>query len=65
MSDNEQFPRGKLNATDEGELEIRVGVENNTVVVVFNKPVAWIGFGYHEAKAFTENIMKHAEKIKQ
>lgn len=60
----DQFPRGKLNADDEGELQIRIGVRDRTVVVDFGKPVVWVGMDYHTAMSLAANIMKRAAEIK-
>ena len=57
------FPRGKLNDSDEGALAIRIGVQDKTVIIDFGKPVEWIGFGYQEAVELAKNIMKHAKSI--
>lgn len=61
---NDEFPRGKLNADDEGQLAIRIGVKDRTVVIDFGKQVVWFGMDYFTAKALAENILKHAEAIK-
>ncbi len=60
----DQFPRGKLNADDEGQLQIRVGIQDRTVVVNFGKPVAWLGMDYLTAVNLAETIMRRAEEIK-
>jgi hypothetical protein len=62
MSD--QFPRGKLNADDEGALTMRIGVQDKTVILDFGKPVVWLGMDYHTAMNLAANIMKRAQEIK-
>lgn len=62
MTDN--FPRGKLNADDEGELQMRIGVRDRTVVLDFGKPVVWFGMDYHTAMGLAETIAKRAQEIK-
>jgi hypothetical protein len=37
------FPRGKLNGSDEGGLQIAISVLDKTVIVAFGAPTAWIG----------------------
>jgi hypothetical protein len=62
MSD--QFPRGKLNDSDEGELQMKIGVRDRTVILDFGKPVVWLGLDYHTAMNLAANIMKRAQEIK-
>ena len=54
------FPRGKLNAQDEGGLTIAIGNEGGNVVIRFGKKIAWVGFPPEEAIQFALSIMKHA-----
>lgn len=54
------FPRGKFNADDEGELRIAIGSQDKTVVVKFGTPTAWIGMPKENAIAFANTILKHA-----
>lgn len=37
-----QYPQGKLNEDDEGQLAIALGIENDNVILHFGKRVAWI-----------------------
>jgi hypothetical protein len=62
MSD--QFPRGKLNDSDEGELQMKIGVRDRTVILDFGKPVVWLGLDYHTAMNLAANITKRAAEIK-
>jgi hypothetical protein len=59
----DQFPRGKLNADDEGELNVRIGVRDKTLVIDFGKPTVWIGLDKHTALALAATIKKRAEEI--
>jgi hypothetical protein len=60
----DQFPRGKLNADDEGQLQMKIGVRDKTVILDFGKPVVWLGLDYHTAMNLAANIMKRATEIK-
>jgi hypothetical protein len=60
----DQFPRGKLNADDEGELQVRIGVRDKALIIDFGKPVVWLGLDYHTAMSLAANIMKRAQEIK-
>lgn len=57
------FPRGKLNADDEGGLRVAIAVKDRTVMIAFGKEVAWLGMSKPEALAFAETIRKRAEEI--
>lgn len=62
---NNQYPRGKLNDQDEGQLAVRISTkESKTVVINFNKLISWIGFSKEEAIVFARVILEHARKIK-
>ena len=59
----DQFPRGKLNADDEGALNVRIGTRDKTVIIDFGKPTAWIGMDKHTALALADNIKRRAEEL--
>jgi hypothetical protein len=56
------FPRGKLDPTDEGGLRMAFTVKDGTVVVKFFKPVAWIGLTPADARQFAVFLMKRANE---
>lgn len=60
----DKFPRGKLNADDEGALTVGVAVKDRTVIINFFKPCAWLGLDRATALALADTIRKHAESIK-
>ena len=60
-----QFPQGKLNPTDEGELTFAVGVENGKVGIAFGAPVAWLAMDADKALALASSIIGHAMAIKR
>lgn len=59
----DQFPRGRLNDEDEGELSMGIAVRDRTVIINFFKPIAWMGLDKATALALAANIKKHAESI--
>ena len=63
MSDDEQFPRGKISLTDEGKTEMMLVVQNGTVILKFSKPMLWIGLGAVEARAMGEALIRKANEI--
>lgn len=58
------FPQGKLNETDEGEITIAVGIENGKVIIQFGKPVSWLGLGRSEAMALASSLVDKAMGLK-
>ena len=57
-----QYPQGKLNADDEGELRMAIVSKGKTVVIDFGKPVHWLGMSKDEARAFGELIIQKANE---
>lgn len=55
-----QFPLGKLTPSDEGELKLAIGRKDGKVVLVFGKPVAWIGFTAEQAREIAQMLVEHA-----
>ena len=63
-----QFPRGKLDLTDEGELqmaligaEVRMGV----VRIEFGKPIAWVALPAHQARELAGLLIEKAEEVEK
>jgi len=59
----QQYPEGKLNEHDEGQLQVAVGVENGRVVIGFGKRVEWVGFSPDQAAHIAALLLKHAKTI--
>jgi len=58
-----RFPRGMLDANDEGELQLAVGQRDNVITVNFGKPVAWLGLGPAEARSLAEMLLRRADLV--
>lgn len=55
------FPLGKLNADDEGALQIAIGRDEKTNVVLnFGKPIAWVAMPPQDAVNFALTVLGHA-----
>jgi hypothetical protein len=54
-----EYPRGKLNPNDEGALNIAMGMNGDTFIIDFGKPVVWIGMSRKEAQDFAMVILRH------
>jgi hypothetical protein len=55
-----EFPRGKLNADDEGAIRLGVTHSQGNVVIEFGTPVKWIGLPPEQAMDLARAIMQHA-----
>jgi hypothetical protein len=60
------FPRGKIHATDEGEIRLSVGTnpEGTVVILNFGSPVTWLGLPHKEAVELGEALLRHAATLK-
>ena len=58
-----EFPRGHLTKHDEGEIKLGVTVANNTVILNFGRPTAWIGFSKLQAYEIAQSLMSHADRL--
>jgi hypothetical protein len=56
------YPQGKLDDTDEGELTIAITRADGIVRIEFGKPVAWIAMSPEHAVGLARLLLKHAEK---
>lgn len=61
-----QFPQGKINDDDEGELRLGVAYDklDGIVRVEFGKPVAWLGLPPPQAIQFAQMILANAAKAR-
>lgn len=62
-TNDKNYPYGKLNQEDEGELTLAIRVEGNAVRIDFGKPVSWLGLPPQEARGLAELLLKHADRI--
>lgn len=58
-----EFPQGKLNKSDEGELRMAIYVENSKIVINFGKDLSWLGLDKDTALALAENLKQKANEI--
>jgi hypothetical protein len=59
------FPRGKLDRTDEGGLRMVIHQYENTVRFDFGKKIKWFALPPDMALDFAMLIIKHADEIKK
>ena len=55
-----QFPDGKLDETDEGEIAIGVTSSNGLVHVNFGKSISWFAFPPERAIEFAKLLLRYA-----
>lgn len=58
------FPEGKLNEQDEGEIRITVGHVDGKVVIDFGTPTTWIGFTPDQADSIAALLRVRAATIR-
>lgn len=61
-----EFPLGKLNQDDEGQITLRVASDpiNNVLIIDFGTPVKWLGLPKSHAIEFANMILKRARELK-
>jgi GH25 family lysozyme M1 (1,4-beta-N-acetylmuramidase) len=52
-----------LNATDQGELYIRVLVQDRVLVIDFGKDLSWVGLTRATAEALIESMQKRLDEL--
>jgi len=57
-----QFPDGKLNEDDEGQLQLAVAAKDGNVIIAFGKSVSWMAMPPEDAKRLAEAIAKRADE---
>lgn len=58
------YPRGKLNDSDEGALMIAIKVQDKTLIIDFGKDISWLGMDKFQAIEFGKMIIEKANSIK-
>ena len=57
------YPRGKLNAQDEGQLGVTVFVKDKTVMIEYSKLILWVGMDKSQALALAKILTDAANLI--
>lgn len=57
------FPRGRLNADDEGDLQFGITTKDKTIIVDFGKPVAWLGLDKATALQLGAILIERAREL--
>lgn len=54
-----------IDPSDEGPTNFRLGIINDAVVIIFNKPTKWLGFTPEEARALAHGLVHKAIEIEE
>lgn len=54
------FPRGKIDLSDEGALNLAIAERDGCVIIDFGIPVKWVGLPKDVALRFAEAVKTHA-----
>ena len=57
------YPDGKLNEHDEGELSMAVGIEEGVVVIKFGAAVTWLGLSPDAAVDLAKALLARASQL--
>jgi len=57
------YPRGKLTQDDEGQLQVRIGIRDATVIMDFDKPIRWLGMAPNNARDLAALLVQRADEI--
>lgn len=57
-----EFPEGKIDSEDEGELTMAIGAAEGLVRVDFGSPVVWIAMGPDDARGMAASLVEMAER---
>lgn len=62
-----EFPRGKMNDADQGELKIAIGIDWSTKLIVMNfgAPVTWLALDRHQAAEIAGNLIDRATMLQE
>ena len=58
-----QFPYGKINACDEGQLRFAIGERDNNVILDFGKEVVWLAMPPEQAVALAQMLIAKARIV--
>jgi hypothetical protein len=58
-----EYPHGRLNQDDEGEIPMQIGHHSGKVIVRFPKPVTWVGLTGDGAMELAQCLIDHARAV--
>lgn len=57
------FPDGKIHESDEGELQMAIGIYENNVIIEFGTPVKWLGLSKEDTLNLAQKLIDNANKL--
>lgn len=57
-----EYPNGKLNSNDSGELNMAIGAIDGLVVVDYGGRVKWIAMHPDQARLYAQALLKRADQ---
>lgn len=62
-----EWPEGRLNGDDDGQLSVAIAVDlrKKVLVIDFGMPVAWIGMSAANARELITLLDKHAKTLEE
>ena len=57
------YPDGKLNGDDKGEIGIAITEHEGNVLILFGTPISWLALPPEQAEALAREIIKKAREI--
>jgi hypothetical protein len=59
-----EFPQGRLNSEDEGELAVGLAIVQNRIVMHFGKPIVWVGMSADDADNLIAMLTTYSKKLR-
>lgn len=60
-----RYPDGRICASDEGEMDVRIHTDRGNVVIDFGKPIAWLGMPPSYVREFIKLLEKYAARARR
>lgn len=60
-----EFPKGKMHPEDEGQIKLGVTVRGNKVLLMFGKPITWLGMDPEDARKIALALMECAAQVEK
>lgn len=64
LGETNDFPRGKMNDSDEGGINIAIFEQDKTVIIDFGKELSWLGLDADTAEQLGNQLIKNANSIR-
>jgi hypothetical protein len=65
LDHGERYPRGKLKADDQGAMSIALAIKDNTLIIDFGRPTAWLGLGISDLERLIGGLQEKAAELRK